>query len=302
MPYLIRYMNSINKNGPDVFKIDTPIIPESGGIGFMIIFIFLLIIGTIVSPTIIVQQRLLMTTIIITLVTIIGLIDDFKGLSAKMVQTENRQIVLTRKIDAVKAQRALETASITLSLFWRDSNDAPLRPEFDQSPENWPGEGVLPDNTLRFAWNHALRHRPEIAIYGIELQKLGIKTELFQNQILPEFDVSIAANQSVGGSLFKDTGEFELQLGLEFSVPLQRNKTKGAIASNAAKVNMELASENSELAIALREIESDRFRIGATNLLSPQIREQTSLKARQEWIKSQYDSIWLLWTYSLLVL
>ena len=52
---------------------------------------------------------------------------------------------------------------------------------------------------------------------------------------------------------------------------------------------MELASENSDLAIALREIEYDRFRIGATNLLSPQIREQTSLKARQEWIKSQYD-------------
>ena len=84
MPYLIRYMNSINKNGPDVFKIDSPIIPESGGIGFMIIFIFLLIIGTIESPTIVVQQRLLMTTIIITLVTIIGLIDDFKGLSAKI--------------------------------------------------------------------------------------------------------------------------------------------------------------------------------------------------------------------------
>lgn len=84
MPYLIRYMNSINKNGPDVFKIDTPIIPESGGIGFMIIFIFLLIIGTIASPTIVVQQRLLMTTIIITLVTTIGLIDDFKGLSAKI--------------------------------------------------------------------------------------------------------------------------------------------------------------------------------------------------------------------------
>lgn len=242
-----------------------------------------------------------------------------KGLSAKVLKTENRQIVLSRRIEAVKATRALEAASITLSLFLRDANDSPLRPEFDQTPEQWPGQGVLPEDALSLAWNHAMRNRPELKVYEIELQKLGIKDDFFRNQLLPEFDVSIAGGQSLGESLYKDTGEFELQLGIEFSVPLQRNEARGAIAANAAKIeqvgqkaafaaekiyaeiqdalsavqaakdNMELASENSELAVALREIESDRFRLGASDLLSLQIREQTALKAEQDWIKSQYD-------------
>jgi outer membrane protein TolC len=39
----------------------------------------------------------------------------------------------------------------------------------------------------------------------------------------------------------------------------------------------------------LREIEEDRFRLGATNLLSVQIREQTAIKAEQSLLSAQHS-------------
>jgi hypothetical protein len=52
--------------------------------------------------------------------------------------------------------------------------------------------------------------------------------------------------------------------------------------------HMTLAVENKKLAADLRDIEADRFKWGATNLLSLQIREQTAFKANKSMIDAHY--------------
>ena len=241
-----------------------------------------------------------------------------KGLSAPVESLENRQMVVSRKMGLIKARRAFEAASITLSLFLRDTDDAPMKPVREQLPVSWPEWVAVPEDVLSSAWKYASAHRPEIRYYNFEMEKLGVDSELFQNQLNPRLDAYVAASQSQGRPLYKDTGEFELKLGLEFRMPLERNAAEGAVQANAAKVDqlerriefalekvfaeiedsysalraannhMKLAVENKILAADLRDIEADRFRWGATNLLSLQIREQTAFKANQSMIDAYY--------------
>lgn len=76
-------MRSIGKVGNDVFKADRREVAESGGVGFMGVFLIIIVVGIIIAPTPEVQGKLILSLVILILVTIIGLIDDFRGLSAK---------------------------------------------------------------------------------------------------------------------------------------------------------------------------------------------------------------------------
>lgn len=241
-----------------------------------------------------------------------------QGLEAKSVLLENDQWVLSRKIATIDARRDFEAARIALSLFYRNDQDDPLRPLKSQLPNTWPQISNPPENLIALAWKHASRHRPELRIYELELRKLGVDKEYYRNQLSPSLDAYASASQNLGDSLYKDTGEVELKLGIEFRVPLQRNAAKGAASANQAKIEqmqkkaafavekvfaeiekgyvsltasgekLELSRDNRHMAETLREIEADRFRLGATNLLSLQIREQTVIKAEQSLLSAQY--------------
>ncbi len=242
-----------------------------------------------------------------------------KGLSAPVESIENRQMVVSRQMSLIKARRAFESAAITLSLFLRDSDDAPIKPTLAQLPSTWPQQVAVPEDILPTAWKYASANRPEIRYYNLEMEKLGVDTQLFENQLNPRLDAYVAASESLGRSLYKDTGEFELKLGLEFRMPLERNAAKGAVQANQAKIDqlerrigfalekvfaeiddsysalraardqLMLASENQSLAADLRDIEADRFKWGATNLLSLQIREQRAFKANESLIDAHYN-------------
>jgi UDP-N-acetylglucosamine--dolichyl-phosphate N-acetylglucosaminephosphotransferase len=81
-PQIGKYMKSIGKVGKDVHKVDQPAIPESGGVGFMIVYLIVLVIGIFLAPNQIAKNRLILIVMILFLVTLLGLYDDFKGLSA----------------------------------------------------------------------------------------------------------------------------------------------------------------------------------------------------------------------------
>lgn len=81
-PYIGKYMRSIGKVGRDVHKIDQPEIPESGGIGFMLVYLLILALGLIIAPNAIAKNRLIIMLMILVLVILLGLFDDFRQLSA----------------------------------------------------------------------------------------------------------------------------------------------------------------------------------------------------------------------------
>ncbi len=232
------------------------------------------------------------------------------GLVAPIAQLENQQLVVSRELSAIKARRQLEAATVILSLFYRDANDEPVLPSRKRLPALFPAPQSLPADTLSKTLTHASITRPEVRIYEIELQKLNVDTRLFRNQLQPRLDAFAEASQSLGNQLYKDTGEFELKLGIEFKMPLQRNKAKGKLQENAAKIEqwqqktrfamdkiatevwdahsavnaaweqVAQAKQNVDLATQLHDVEKDRFALGATDFLALQIREQTAFKAR----------------------
>ncbi|MHA2032348.1 MAG: hypothetical protein ACW99Q_23490, partial [Candidatus Kariarchaeaceae archaeon] len=81
-PIFAKFMLSKGKSGKDVHKVDLPEIPEAGGIGFMVVYLMIIIFGIIFAPSDLVKYRLIIIFVILTLVTVLGLYDDFYRLSA----------------------------------------------------------------------------------------------------------------------------------------------------------------------------------------------------------------------------
>jgi outer membrane protein TolC len=247
-----------------------------------------------------------------------------KGLVAPIAALENKQLVVSRRLATAKARRQLEAATVTLSLLHRNTNDEPILAKRNRLPAEFPAPLPLPTRTLSLALQHASNHRPEIQLFELELEKLNINTKLLRNQRQPQLDAYIAASQSLGESRYKDTGEFELELGIEFKMPLQQNRAKGNIKANAAKVEQltlktqfafdriaaevwdahsavkaaweqhEQAELNVLLANQLHEVEQDRFSLGAVDFLPLQLREQSAYQAsllQIDILKQYYDAL-----------
>lgn len=233
-----------------------------------------------------------------------------RGLSPRITLTENRQLVVSRELKAVKARQDFAGAALALSLFHRDHRDDPVVPTRDQLPDTFPEitpvEGDLPEASLQ----RALEQRPEIRQLELALEKLGVDLRLARNQLLPRLDAGLEANQGLGEERYPDRGEFELKLGVEFSMPLQRREARGQVAETSARIEqltyraafarerilaevrnarislvaayeqLERANLNARLALELQAVEQDRFRLGASDLLALQLREQAAFQAR----------------------
>jgi len=159
-----------------------------------------------------------------------------KGLVAPVIEVENNQMVLSRELSLLKAQRAFEAASIALSLFHRNESSEPVIPVLAMAPRQLREPFPLPDDAIAVAGEYASRNRPELVFLQIELQKLGVDARLFKNKTLPKLDTFAGASQGAGASRYKDTGDLEVKAGLQFRMPLQRNEAKGKQAENAAKI------------------------------------------------------------------
>ncbi len=235
-----------------------------------------------------------------------------KGLTAPVVSLENQQLIASRRISLTKAQREFEASTIALSLFFRDSSDDPVLAVRAQVPDSLPPLQNFRRCDLQEGIDMAMNNRPEIEAYEIEFDKLDIDRDLFTNKLLPKLNTTLSAEQSLGSELYKDQGQLEMKLGLEFELPLQRRDARGKLEENRAKIRQlenklrfaldkirsevqnyhsafmnaldqfEQAQINFSLAEQLQSVELDRFNLGATDLLALQIREQAAFRARIE--------------------
>ncbi len=235
-----------------------------------------------------------------------------RGLTAPIVQKENQQLVVSREIAVVRARRRFEAASLMLALFYRDTRNQPVVVGRERLTAVLPPAPAAEDPLLEAGIQRALAQRPEIRQLELSLAKLGVDLRLARNSMLPRLDAGVEASQGIGEELYKDRGEFELKLGVELSLPLQRNRARGQIEETRGRVDqlerqlafardrivtevrnthlavvaaheqLERAGLNVELAQTLREVERDRFQLGATDLLALQWREQAAFQARVE--------------------
>jgi outer membrane protein TolC len=242
-----------------------------------------------------------------------------RGAQAPIVKIDNERLVISRELALVSARRLLEAHGIELSLFYRDASDQPIRPASNQIPTAFPpvkgpGPEELPNDIAK-----ALMFRPEIRRVELNIEKNAIDQRLARNNLLPNLDLSLEANQAIGTQSQKDIDRTELEARIDLKVPIQRREAKGRLAVTegqftqlmrdrqftrdqitatvqdahsalqAARDQIKQTDRNVELAEQLEKAESARFDQGAADLLALQIREQATFDARLIQLQAKAD-------------
>jgi len=232
------------------------------------------------------------------------------GLIPRISLKDNERLIVARQLAVTQARRRFEAAGLALSLFLRDNAEAPQIAGRERLPASFPPAPPPETTQMEADIKLAIAARPEVRRIQLAGEKLGVDLRLARNQMLPQLDAGASVSQDIGRRLYKDKGEFETQLGIEFRLPLQRSEAKGRIAEvnaqleqlinderfardriaaevrdaasalAAAHEQIQQARLNASLAAELQAAEAERLRRGASDLLALQLREQAAFDAK----------------------
>ncbi|MCS7471018.1 TolC family protein [Stieleria sp. ICT_E10.1] len=190
----------------------------------------------------------------------------------------NQQLIAERSALRLKAQQKFQATAFKLSLYLRNESGQPLVPAESWLPTRFP---VIEQQT-EFDFNAdlaaALGRRPEPQILQYEMRQVQWDRRLAHNELLPRFDFVTEASQDMGEPATKsdDKGDFELMIGFQSEVPIQRRKARGKIQSTSAKI----IQINEKLRLVRDKIATD-LQISQNQLmLAQQIVEQSELSLR----------------------
>ena len=232
------------------------------------------------------------------------------GLLKKLVITDNRRLVADREIEATRARRAFEAASLALSLFHRSDDMEPLISGVDRLPKGFPR--VIDPGKLEMVNDirRAIELRPELKQLKIELAKIDVDIKQARNEMNPFLDTSVFGEQSFGEEIYDDIEDFELKAMIELRMPLERREARGdrlAAESKqqqlllsarfakeriitevknthsaliAAHEQISMTETNVALAEELEAAEKEMFNQGASDFLAVQLREKSTFDAR----------------------
>lgn len=224
--------------------------------------------------------------------------------------TDNQRLIVSRQAKLIEAERKVQLAAIKLSLYHRDANGTPLIATTGQLPD-FPLPSPLHADQLDQDIQTALAQRPETRFLDFIRQEIEVERAQAENLELPQLDAVVTGSQDIGEPTSKkrDKSEFELEAGLQASVPLQRRKARGkqqALDGKLAqlsskrqfvtdKINTEVraahtavlaayhryakAHEATQLAEKMEVAEERRFELGETDLLSVNLRETQTADA-----------------------
>lgn len=248
------------------------------------------------------------------------------GLIPRIVLTDNERLIVARSLGVVQAKRRFEASAIALSLFHRGPEDQPLLAPRERLPSGFPVQQTLEPGMHPLELELALQRRPEIRRLKLSIEKTQVDLRLARNQRMPNLDAGVLVTDNFGNQPYKDRAQTELEVGVEFKMPLQRRDAKGRIAEFEGQISQlqnqerfareristeiqdarsaifaaldqtQQAALNVSLARELQAAETERFLQGATDLLALQLREQaafeaelTAVDASLEYFRAQAD-------------
>lgn len=227
-----------------------------------------------------------------------------RGFLAGIDVTDNERAIVQRRVFVVRAERALERAALTLSLFLRDANDDPVVPPEERLPKEFP-TALEPDRSrFRAEAEAALRRRPELSEVRLLYDRAKTEEGFAENERLLDLGLVVDASKNLDQSPYFDRNEFELFLGLDVKLPVQRRDALGRLQQARTRMERlriegeflrdrvlyEIADALSALetsfaqieetersvALALRMVQAERraFELGRSDLLRINVREQ----------------------------
>lgn len=227
-----------------------------------------------------------------------------KGDIAQIVIVENRKNLLKRQASLIKIRQEFESASIYLSLFYRDENGAQINPKSKKLPSLDLKLSKIPnERDIEKAKELALVRRPEIRVLQIKSSEQKSNLKYAKNLLQPELDVEIGASKDEGNGPRSRT-ESNNYTNLSFSFPLQQREAKGKISAAESKLSAisyektlledqikveidqiilkkltiyetySLLTEEVKLAETLQNAEVEKFKQGVSNFFLVNLREQ----------------------------
>ncbi len=150
---------------------------------------------------------------------------------------QNQSQVAERRGLLFKAEQKYQTTALKLGLFLRDASGSPTVPVDAWLPDGFP-KIINPQIDLNAELAAALSRRPEPALLQLEYRHVQWDRQLARNDMLPRFNFVTEASQDMGEPATKsdDKGEFELVIGFQSEVPIQRRKARGKFQQTAAKM------------------------------------------------------------------
>lgn len=150
----------------------------------------------------------------------------------------NEQLVAERKLKVIESEQKFRATSFKLSLFLRDEAGAPMLPGDDWLPEQFPTVQPLMPGDFQSDLAAAMLQRPEPRLINLEVQQVNWDNRLARNQTLPQLDLITEGSQDAGdpASSANDKSRFELEVGLQGELPIQRRKARGKIQSTNFKL------------------------------------------------------------------
>ena len=152
--------------------------------------------------------------------------------------TFNDQLVAERRVKVIETRQKFRELGVKLSFYLRDEVGQPLYPREEWAPKVFPPIQQLPPGDFPADLAAAFSRRPELRGLSLEMQHVTLDLRLAQNQMAPQLDFISGASQDVGTPVSSpnDKGQFELEVGLEGEVPIQRRKALGKIQSTRGKL------------------------------------------------------------------
>lgn len=238
------------------------------------------------------------------------------GARPEILGTENRQNMVRRQTLLVRAEQELASAANALSFYLRDAEGQPVTPSSARLPGSLP---LLRMPALGGDLAQRIQ-RPDLNTILIRLDQAAARRELAENELMPRLDVRGEASKDVGpiGLGGASRTPAEAIVGLRFSVPLERRQARGRIAEanaeaeglrlrrrliedqilvevnglaiqvDAAERLVTLAGDEAALASRMAEAERRRFRLGASDFLVVNLREESAADARLRQLDAEF--------------
>jgi outer membrane protein TolC len=236
--------------------------------------------------------------------------------------------ILERRQALVAARRLLEQRALSLSIYLRDDDGAPLVVSPERVPAALEGSSSASSSEAEDT-ARALDQRPELRRFAAQRRAAEVAVELADNQLSPRVDLSVLGSMDVGGPGVSDPERaYEIQRALErpqletmvtLQVPLQFRDARGRIeqsraelaaldaelelardqiaievrdarsAMRAAAENVVIAEESAYVARLVADAERLRFESGASSLLFVNLREAAAAAAAQAAIDARAE-------------
>lgn len=238
------------------------------------------------------------------------------GALPSIEKLDNRRTIIERTRQLVSARRALDKASIELSLYLRDKSGQPRVPSDRELPSTIPmlDHRAVTDSA---ALERALARRPELDQAEAQVEAARVEHSLAQNSVQPRLDVFGEVSRDFGSAspeLYPTLAPTVVELGVTLSVPVLQRRARGKRDAAEAKViaaqqrsafardrvradvqdalsqlraaeqRAAVAQEGAEVSRQVADGERERFELGATTVLFVNIREQAAADAQLHWI------------------